>query len=88
MGFERIDLDDQELERVEQLASLEVSASALAEALEDLPVDQRRAVVARVVQEMSYEEIGHEQATTGIVARKRVSRALSTLRNRLGDRAA
>jgi RNA polymerase sigma-70 factor (ECF subfamily) len=86
MGLERIALDDQELERVERLASLEVSASVLAEALSELPADQRQAVVSRVVHEMSYAEIGDQQDISGTVARKRVSRGLSALRNRLGNR--
>jgi RNA polymerase sigma factor (sigma-70 family) len=88
MGFERIAVDDQELERVERLASLEVSATVLQEALEHLPAQQREAVISRVVHEMSYAEIGDHDGTSLTVARQRVSRGLRALRHRLGDRTA
>jgi RNA polymerase sigma factor (sigma-70 family) len=88
MGMERIVVDDQELERVERLASLEVSATALEEALDDLPADQRDAVMARVVHEMSYEEISDRDDISFGLARQRVSRGLRALRHRLGDRTA
>lgn len=86
MGFERIVVDDQELDRVERLASLDVTPAALADALDDLPGDQRRAVVARVVLEKSYPQISEESNVTTAVARQRVSRGLAALRQRLGSR--
>lgn len=79
-------MDDEALERVERLASLDVSAAVLQDALEDLPADQREAVLARVVEERSYEEIGARADVTTIAARQRVSRGLAALRHRLGDR--
>ena len=87
LGMARIALDDEALERVEQLASLGVSATVLHEALEELPADQREAVVARVVQELSYEEIGAGADVSTLAARQRVSRGLAALRHRLqGER--
>lgn len=86
MGFDRIDIDDDELERVERMASLDVSATALSDALGELPRDQRDAVLSRVVHEMSYEQIGERDDVTSAVARQRVSRGLLALRQRIGDR--
>lgn len=55
------------------------------ELLAGLPDQQRRAVSARVLQEKTYEQIAAEQAVSPQVVRKRVSRALSTLRSRLRE---
>lgn len=53
--------------------------------LEDLPADQRRAVEARVLEDKTYEQIADEQAVSPQAVRKRVSRALSTLRSRFQE---
>lgn len=55
------------------------------ELLAVLPVEQRRAVEARVVQDRPYEQIAREEAVSAQVVRKRVSRALRTLRSRLEE---
>ena len=78
-----IALDDEQIERIERLASLDVSAEVLGSALGDLPDAQREAVIARVVREQSYEEIGRDADITPVVARQRVSRGLAALRERL-----
>lgn len=53
--------------------------------LQDLPDDQRRAVSARVISDHSYEQIARAENVSPEVARKRVSRALRTLRSRLSE---
>jgi RNA polymerase sigma factor (sigma-70 family) len=53
--------------------------------LRDLPVDQRRAVAARVLGDQSYEQIAREESVSPQVVRKRVSRALNTLRSRFSE---
>ncbi|MEJ7891446.1 MAG: RNA polymerase sigma factor [Solirubrobacteraceae bacterium] len=84
LGIQSVALNDDELERVERLASLEVNARVLAGALDELPAQQRAAVIERVVHEHSYEEIGRAEAVSEGVARQRVSRGLAALRKRLG----
>ena len=56
-----------------------------AELLAVLPADQRRAVQARVLEGKPYAQIAREEAVTEQAARKRVSRALRTLRSRLQE---
>ena len=69
-------LDDADLARIDQLAS----ESAVLQLVAELPADQRDAVLARVVEEHSYEEIGQRLGCSQLVARKRVSRGLKRLR--------
>jgi RNA polymerase sigma-70 factor (ECF subfamily) len=78
------ELSDHDLERVEELIDAErgLNLSAL---VDDLPEDQREAVLARVVQERDYEEIARTLKTSEAVIRKRVSRGLSALRARAGE---
>ena len=75
-------LSDQDLERVEELASSDASVLAL---LEDLPAAQRKALEARVLDELSYRDVARRLECSELVARKRVSRGLSTLRARLEE---
>ena len=53
--------------------------------LRDLPADQRRAVSARVLEDQSYGQIADAENVSPAVVRKRVSRALNTLRSRLSE---
>lgn len=79
LGIEPRALTDADLERVEELADL--AASGDAEALvADLPPDQREAVLARIVDERSYEDIADGLRTSQSVIRQRVSRGLAALR--------
>jgi RNA polymerase sigma factor (sigma-70 family) len=55
------------------------------ELLDVLPEEQRRAVAARVFDDKSYAEIAVQEAVSSQVARKRVSRALSSLRSRFEE---
>jgi RNA polymerase sigma factor (sigma-70 family) len=52
--------------------------------MNELPDDERRAVLSRVVHERSYRDIASELSCSEMVVRKRVSRGLSRLRGRLG----
>jgi len=56
------------------------------EGLAGLPADQREALLKRVVQERSYEEIAHELRCSEVVVRQRVSRGLRTLRSEMEER--
>ena len=86
LGMPRIELDDDELERIVQLAASEAAAVRLADALDALPADQRAALDARVLDEQDYDVIARASGTAEATIRKRVSRALATLRNALGDK--
>jgi RNA polymerase sigma factor (sigma-70 family) len=71
-------------DRVEELRS--DSADADLQALVDgLPPDQRHALHARVVDEREYVDIASELGCSELVVRKRVSRALNSLRQQLGE---
>jgi len=83
LGMAPLDLTDAAIERIEALAG---SERALAEALAQLPADQREAVQARIVDERDYEEIARAAHTSRSVIRKRVSRGLAGMRARLGER--
>jgi RNA polymerase sigma-70 factor (ECF subfamily) len=75
-----LELDDDDLRRVEACAG----ADAL---LDGLPVDERDAVRARVLDERTYADIAGELRCSQAVVRKRVSRGLARLRRDLGERA-
>jgi len=74
-------LADDALERVERLASLELPP--LDSLLENLPVDLREAVVARILEDREYGEIASRLGCSQQVVRKRVSRGLTRLRDAL-----
>jgi RNA polymerase sigma factor (sigma-70 family) len=78
LGMERLVLDDEALERIEELAG----APALA-ALAELPAEQQVAVAGRVIGERGYDELAAELDCSESVVRQRVSRGLRTLRSRL-----
>ena len=82
LGLERIDLTDADIARIDQLGE-STTASAL---LEALAPEQRDAVRAHVVDERSYAEIAAEIEVSEAVVRKRVSRGLANVRQRMGAR--
>jgi RNA polymerase sigma-70 factor (ECF subfamily) len=84
LGMPRIELDDEDLERIVALAESESTAALLADALESLPPEQRAALDARVVDEQEYDAIARAHGTPEATIRKRVSRALTSLRSTLG----
>jgi RNA polymerase sigma-70 factor (ECF subfamily) len=75
-------LIDDDLERVSALGEYELEVQRL---LGDLPDEQRRAIVARVLEERDYADIAAELECSAVVVRKRVSRGLATLRLRLKE---
>lgn len=77
-----IEYAEDELERIEAVASGSDWASRL---LQALPGDQREAVRARILDERPYSEIARELRTSELVVRKRVSRGLATLRENLEE---
>jgi RNA polymerase sigma factor (sigma-70 family) len=71
-------LDDRDLERIEEISA---ETDILAELAAILPPDQLGALRARVIDEWDYGTIARELSCSEAVVRKRVSRALQTLRN-------
>jgi RNA polymerase sigma-70 factor (ECF subfamily) len=86
LGMGRIELDEDALERIAALAESDATAALLADALDALPTDQRAALTARVLEEQDYSAIAASSGTAEATIRKRVSRALDTLRNALEQR--
>ena len=74
-----IDLTNADIERIERLG--EDTAWRL---LDDLAPDQRAAIQAHVVDELSYEEIAESLHVSSGVVRQRVSRGLAAVRGRMG----
>ena len=73
-------LTDDDLERVNEIGSGNGVVLAL---LAELPGEQRRALEARVIDELPYPEVAERLECSELVARKRVSRGLAMLRSRL-----
>lgn len=84
LGHEPVILEDRDLARVEELASLG-DADRLNRLLGGLPATQRDAIRARVLDERSYAEIAGEMQCSEAVARQRVHRGLDRLRERLKE---
>jgi RNA polymerase sigma factor (sigma-70 family) len=79
LALDPIALEDEDLERIPSIAGTVDMAAAVAALTED----QRAAVLARVVDEREYAEIATDLACSEMVVRKRVSRGLRMLRERL-----
>jgi RNA polymerase sigma-70 factor (ECF subfamily) len=77
LGLAPVALEDADLERVVELASVDERIMA---SFASLPEDQRTALLSRVVEERSYGEIASELRCSESVIRQRVSRGLKTLR--------
>ncbi|HEX3518726.1 MAG TPA: RNA polymerase sigma factor [Solirubrobacteraceae bacterium] len=76
-------LTDPDLERVDELTSLDESLMAR---VQELPAALRDALTGRVIDERPYEQIASELRCSESVVRQRVSRALRTLRSQLEER--
>jgi RNA polymerase sigma factor (sigma-70 family) len=81
LAFDPLTIDDDELERVEEMARPGHAEAALME----LPPAQRDAVLARVVHERSYSEIADQMRCSEMLVRQRVSRGLRALRARIKE---
>jgi RNA polymerase sigma-70 factor (ECF subfamily) len=77
LALEPLILDDEELQRIEELIDMTDVAMSLAALL---PAEQFEALRARILDERDYSEIADRLRCSEAVARKRVSRALRTLR--------
>jgi RNA polymerase sigma factor (sigma-70 family) len=83
LGMEAVELDDLALERVDQLA--DAGVGRLEQMLDELPQMEREAVRWHVVDEVGYDELAAQLNCSEMVVRKRVSRGLGRLRNRLTE---
>jgi len=80
LGMNPIALDDEMLERIEAVASLDGGALEL---LSELPPPIRDAVRGRVIEERGYRELAQSLKCSQSVVRQRVHRGLARLRDRL-----
>jgi RNA polymerase sigma factor (sigma-70 family) len=81
LGTQRLEFDDEDLDRVDRLATTPVDTM-----LATLPQDQADAIRARILDEQSYDVIAARLRCSPLVARKRVSRGLATLRDVMEER--
>ena len=79
LGIARVPLGADDAEMIEWLAD-DVALQLVSE----LPPDQREAVRAHVLDDQPYSEMAHAADTSEAVVRKRVSRGLGALRQRMG----
>jgi RNA polymerase sigma-70 factor (ECF subfamily) len=84
LGMAPLVVDD-ELGRAEELHDARALSATLEGLVADLPVPQRRAVLARIVNERSYADIAAELECSPALVRKNVSRSLGSLRRRLEE---
>ena len=83
LGLEPTVFSDADLELVDELVGM---TERLQELIQGLPVGQRDALLARVVEECSYEEIADRLECSSALVRQRVSRGLRALRSDLEER--
>lgn len=83
LGASPLPVEDEDLDRVLELA--EDQANSVRSLLASLPVHERMAVRARVIEEREYGEIARSLGCSELVIRKRVSRGLARLRTRLAS---
>ncbi len=77
LALEPVEISDSDIEQVLQLAA---ETDLLIGLAAELPVDQFDALRARVLDERGYQEIALQLECSRAVVRKRVSRAIATLR--------
>jgi DNA-directed RNA polymerase specialized sigma24 family protein len=75
-------LTDEVVERIEAL-----DRGPAVELVEELPPDEQAAVRARVVDEREHGDIAKDLRCSEAVVRKRVSRGLARMRDRMGEEA-
>lgn len=78
-------VQDEEIERIEELAGLAAARRRIAEELRRLPADQQTAIEGHIVRERSYTELSDELGVSEQVVRARVSRGLRRLGDKLED---
>lgn len=77
LALEPVQIDDSDVDRVLRVAA---ETDLLIRLSDELPADQFEALRARILDERGYEEIARELSCSTAVVRKRVSRAIATLR--------
>jgi RNA polymerase sigma-70 factor (ECF subfamily) len=82
LALEPLALDDEDLERIEELMD---ATDVEATLLDLLSAQQLDALRARILDERDYAQIARELRCSEAVVRKRVSRALRTLRGAMGE---
>jgi len=82
LGMERLELSDDDYARIERLGESD-DAHVL---MQRLAPEQRVAITARVIEERPYDRIATDLDTSEAVVRKRVSRGLAAMRQRMGAR--
>ena len=82
LGMERIELTDADIERIDALGESDVARVEVSQ----LAPDQREAVTAHVVYGRGYDDIARSSNTSEAAVRKRVSRGLAAVRQRIGPR--
>jgi RNA polymerase sigma-70 factor (ECF subfamily) len=80
LGAARIEFEDEELERVDRLGA------RVHELLAALPQNQADAIRARILDDQPYDVVALRLRCSELVARKRVSRGLATLRTIVEER--
>ena len=85
LGLDRLELSNEDVERVEALIDFEQIGRAVAAALVTLSPDQRDAVRLRVLEGESYAQVAAHLGCSEETARARVSRALRRLARELGN---
>ena len=80
LGMPRLEIDDGTMAVLERLHA----GQRLGDALAHLPEHERAAVLARVVDEREYSHIAAELQVSEAVVRKRVSRGLARIKERVG----
>ena len=80
LGMDRLELTDEVVDAIEALAG------AAVDLVDELPPEQRDAVRARVVDDRDYGDIARDLRCSEAVVRKRVSRGLATVRQRMEER--
>ena len=81
LGIERLPVGEEDREMIDMLGR-----DAAWQLIDELPPDQREAVRAHVIDDVPYEELAAAGETSEAVVRKRVSRGLGALRQRMGAR--
>jgi RNA polymerase sigma-70 factor (ECF subfamily) len=79
MGFEAIELTEEDLERIDALVDFAPLQAAVTAALADLTPMLREAVVLRIADELSYDDVAERLGCSPGAARVRVSRGLARL---------
>jgi RNA polymerase sigma factor (sigma-70 family) len=81
LGMERVAFGEEDAEMITMLGR-----DAAWQLIDELPPDQREAVRAHVIEDRAYGEIALDASTSEAVVRKRVSRGLGALREKMGAR--